>query len=100
VIGTTPSRRGCQLRIAREPISFNRTEAIKEMAPITSLSDAKLVAAAVSASGLSARAYATRVLKVNERTVRRWLSGESEIRDRSLKARIVAYVRRHSDALD
>ncbi len=64
------------------------------------MTDAELVTSAVAASGLSARAYAVRVLKVNERTVRRWLSGESEIRDRSLKARIVAYVRRHSDALD
>lgn len=64
------------------------------------MTDAELIAAAVDASGLSARAYAVRILKVNERTVRRWLSGESEIRDRSLKARIVAYVRKHSDALD
>ena len=64
------------------------------------MTDAELVAAAVAASKLSARAYATRVLRVNERTVRRWLSGESTIRDRSLKARIVAYVRKHSDALD
>ncbi len=64
------------------------------------MTDRELVEAAITASGLSARAYAVRVLKVNERTVRRWLSGESEIRDRSLKARIVAYVRKHSDALD
>ncbi len=64
------------------------------------MTDAELVTAAVAASGLSARVYAVRILKVNERTVRRWLSGESEIRDRSLKARIVAYVRRNSDALD
>jgi hypothetical protein len=62
------------------------------------MTDAELVAAAVDASGLSARAYATRILRVNERTVRRWLAGESDIRDRSLKARIVAYVRKHSDA--
>lgn len=64
------------------------------------MTDAELIQAAVAASGLSARAYATRVLRVNERTVRRWLAGESTIRDRSLKARIVAYVRKHGTALD
>ena len=64
------------------------------------MTDAELVAAAVAASGLSARTYATRVLRVNERTVRRWLAGESAIRDRSLKARIVAYVRKHGTAFD
>lgn len=63
------------------------------------MTDQELVEAAVSASGLSAQAYARRIAKVNPRTVRRWLSGESDIRDRSLKARIVQYVRTHSDAL-
>ena len=64
------------------------------------MTDRELIAAAIAASGLSARAYAMRVLRVNERTVRRWLADESTIRDRSLKARIVAYVRKRGTAFD
>lgn len=33
----------------------------------------------IKASGLSARKWAREVAKVDERTVRRWLSGESEM---------------------
>lgn len=35
--------------------------------------------AAISRSGLSARAYARKVLIRNERTVRRWLAGDAPI---------------------
>ena len=38
-----------------------------------------LLRAAIAASGLSARRYATEVLTRDERTVRRWLSGQSPI---------------------
>jgi hypothetical protein len=38
--------------------------------------DTQLLRAAIDASGYSARRFATAVLDVNERTARRWLSGE------------------------
>jgi len=38
-----------------------------------------LLRAAIAASGLSARRYATEILTRDERTVRRWLSGQSPI---------------------
>jgi hypothetical protein len=38
-----------------------------------------LLRAAIAASGLSARRYATEVLTRDERTVRRWLAGESPV---------------------
>jgi len=38
-----------------------------------------LLRAAIAASGLSARRYATEVLTRDERTVRRWLAGKSPI---------------------
>lgn len=38
-----------------------------------------ILAAAIARSGLSARAFARHVLTRDERTVRRWLSGESPI---------------------
>lgn len=41
--------------------------------------DPVLLRAAIAASGLSARGFAIAVLGVNERTVRRWLSGEREL---------------------
>ena len=44
-----------------------------------SVSDSALIAAAVEASGLSARRFAERVLSRDERTVRRWASGEIAI---------------------
>jgi DNA-binding transcriptional regulator YiaG len=37
----------------------------------------EILEAAIEASGFSARAFARRVLDVNERTVRRWLDGET-----------------------
>lgn len=37
--------------------------------------------AAIEASGLSARRFAVEVMGRDERTVRRWLSGETEIPD-------------------
>jgi hypothetical protein len=43
------------------------------------ISDIALLRAAIAASGLSARRYATEVLTRDERTVRRWLAGESPI---------------------
>ncbi len=60
------------------------------------MTDAALLAAAVAASGLSARQFAAKVVRVNERTLRRWLAGESEIRDRTQRARIERYVRTHA----
>lgn len=36
-----------------------------------------ILEAAIAASGFSARAFARKVLDVDERTVRRWLSGET-----------------------
>lgn len=39
----------------------------------------ELLRAAIARSGLSARAYATEVLLRDERTVRRWLAGDSPI---------------------
>lgn len=44
-------------------------------------SEPALVAAAVKATGLPARRFATRVLARDERTVRRWLSGEQAVPD-------------------
>ncbi len=41
--------------------------------------DAKLLRAAIERSGLSARSFARDVLWRDERTVRRWLSGESPL---------------------
>jgi hypothetical protein len=43
------------------------------------VTDPELLAAAIQASGLSARKYAERVLVRDERTIRRWLSGESPL---------------------
>jgi len=36
----------------------------------------------------SARSFAREVIRVNERTVRRWLEGTSTIRDQTLRERI------------
>lgn len=43
------------------------------------MTDRDLLAKAIEASGLSARRFAAEVLLRDERTVRRWLSGESPI---------------------
>jgi len=43
------------------------------------MSDPELIRAAIDASGLSARKYAEMVLVRDERTVRRWLAGDSPI---------------------
>jgi hypothetical protein len=43
----------------------------------------------IAASGLSARRYAVEVLLRNERTIRRWLAGDSPI-----PARVVAFLQR------
>lgn len=40
------------------------------------MSDPELIAAAVEASGLSARRFAVALLARDERTVRRWLAGD------------------------
>jgi hypothetical protein len=52
------------------------------------MSDRELVAAAIRASGLSARRFAVERLRVNERTIKRWLSGESTIRSKITRARV------------
>lgn len=51
------------------------------------MSDAELVAAAIRASGLSAERWADRE-GVNRRTVFRWLSGASRVRDRQRRAQL------------
>jgi ABC-type phosphate transport system auxiliary subunit len=43
------------------------------------MTPADLLRAAIEASGLSARRFAVEVLKRDERTVRRWLAGDSPI---------------------
>jgi hypothetical protein len=43
------------------------------------VTDTQLLADAIEASGMSARRFAVRVLIRDERTVRRWLSGESPL---------------------
>jgi hypothetical protein len=43
------------------------------------MTDPQLIRAAIEASGLSARRFATRIICRDERTVRRWLDGEVEI---------------------
>ena len=43
------------------------------------VSNVDLLRASIAASGLSARRYATEVLTRDERTVRRWLAGDSPI---------------------
>src|SRR5689334_8446856 len=45
------------------------------------MTDRDLLAAAIKRSGLSARAFARDVLWRDERTIRRWLSGESPVPD-------------------
>jgi hypothetical protein len=42
-------------------------------------SDPELISAAITASGLSARRFAERVLARDERTVRRWVNGDGVI---------------------
>lgn len=43
------------------------------------MTDTALIRAAVAASGLSARQFAERILARDERTVRRWTSGQVDI---------------------
>jgi hypothetical protein len=43
------------------------------------MTDPELIQAAVEASGLSARRFAERIVARDERTVRRWLSGDIAI---------------------
>ncbi len=43
------------------------------------MSDVEIIAAAIKASGLSAKRFAERILSRDERTVRRWQSGEIAI---------------------
>ncbi len=47
--------------------------------PKPPVTDADVLARVIAASGLSARQYALTVLLRDERTVRRWLSGDSPI---------------------
>lgn len=49
--------------------------------------DHVLLVADIAASGLSARQYAERIVRRNERTVRRWVSGRSPI-----PAEVLAYL--------
>lgn len=45
------------------------------------MNDPELIRAAINASGLSARRFAVEVLIRDERTIRRWLAGDSPIPD-------------------
>lgn len=47
--------------------------------PLTRAAQVALLRSAIERSGLSARRYATQVLTRDERTVRRWLAGDSPI---------------------
>lgn len=49
----------------------------------------ELLRAAIASSGLSARQYAAQILLRDERTVRRWLAGDSPI-----PAPVVAFLER------
>ena len=62
------------------------------------MSDADLLSAAIEASGLPARRFAVELLGVNERTVRRWLAGDSEIRDEEVRDWLTRYVALHETA--
>lgn len=46
---------------------------------MTDMTDAELLRAAIDASGLSARQFAVRTLVRDERQIRRWLAGESDL---------------------
>ena len=43
------------------------------------MTDIQLLEAAIAKSGLSDRQYASKVLTRNERTIRRWLAGDTPI---------------------
>jgi hypothetical protein len=43
------------------------------------MTDPELIRAAIDASGLSARRFAVDILTRDERTVRRWLAGDSPL---------------------
>lgn len=45
----------------------------------SAVSDTELIAAAIEASGMSARRFAERVLSRDERTIRRWQAGDIAI---------------------
>lgn len=53
------------------------------------MGDAELIKAAIGASGLSARRFAVQVLIRDERTVRRWLAGDSPL-PRAVKDKLLA----------
>lgn len=58
-------------------------------------SDADLIRAAVDASGLSAQRFAQEFMGVDGRSLRRWLAGDSPIRNAKDRAWLVAYVDLH-----
>jgi len=58
------------------------------------VSDRELLARVIDASGLSRRRYAERVLARDERTLRRWLSGDTPI-----PLVVVEYLQRHERAV-
>ncbi len=43
------------------------------------MTDSELVRDAIEASGLSARRFAERIMARDERTIRRWVAGDTEI---------------------
>lgn len=45
------------------------------------MTDQQLITAAIEASGLSARRFATHILTRDERTIRRWIAGDIAIPD-------------------
>lgn len=56
------------------------------------MSDPELVRQAVEISGLAARRFAVEIMGVNERSVRRWLAGDSPIQNREDRAWLEAFV--------
>ena len=55
------------------------------------MTDAELIRAAIDASGLSARRFAVEVLIRDERTIRRWLAGDSPL-PKAVRAVLMARV--------
>ena len=56
------------------------------------ISDPELVRAAIDVTGMAARRFAVEVMGVDERSVRRWLAGDSPIQNHEDRAWLTAFV--------
>ena len=56
------------------------------------MSDPELIRAAIDVTGLAARRFAVEYMGVDERSVRRWLAGDSPIQNAEDRAWLVAFV--------